>query len=307
MKLNSINNSFNQFLFGNEQAPLKHSFLIFFRISISILALIDILSLQSDWHAFFGLNGTIVPQQLSYLKSEYFSYLNPFYNQLKHYQLIDIFYKYILITYVISLISLAIGFLSRFSAVLCLFLQLIIFRSFPVFNFGYDHFITMSLFYCFLFPVGRSFSIDTMIFKWRIKKPFSLPYQRILQIHISIVYFFSGLAKGTDPNWWNGNAVWRATASFYTSFYSYPAFIMCIIGTSVVLLELTYPLFVSIKKTRFYIISGVIMMHCGIAVIMDLHTFAGIMIIWNLTAFYNFDKIYKIRRETPLINLNAAT
>ena len=59
---------------------------------------------------------------------------------------------------------------------------------------------------------------------------------------------------------------------------------------SVILLEVTYPIFVNIKRTRNLMIIGVFLMHIGIGLIMELFTFASIMLIWNLTAFLEFDR-----------------
>jgi len=288
-RLFSINKAFNEFLFGASEVPLGNAFLIFFRISVPCLAMIDIFSLSTDWHAFFGQKGTIIPQELSYLRTEYFYHFDSFFGFLKRNNLTDLFYSNIVFLYVASLVSLGFGFLTRISAFVCLITQLTLFKSFPVFNYGYDQFMTMSLFYCLIFPVGRFFSVDQQIFK--IKSSGSLlPYRRILQVHLCVVYFFSGIAKSFDPNWWNGNAIWRATASFYTESYHFAPIILCLMSISVILLEVTYPIFVNIKRTRNLMIIGVFLMHIGIGLIMELFTFASIMLIWNLTAFLEFDR-----------------
>ncbi len=121
----------------------------------------------------------------------------------------------------------------------------------------------------------------------------SLNYRRIIQIHLAIAYFFSGIAKGLDIGWWNGNSVWKAIASVDNSYYSFYPLILTIVGIGTVLLEFSYPFLVYNKKTRKYVIAGVILMHASIAVMMQLYAFSALMIVWNVAAYGNITMINK--------------
>ena len=118
-------------------------YLLFFRVSICIVALADLITLSGDFKLFFSSKETIIPQELLYLFTEHFTYLNPLYQFLSKNNLIDTFYQIVPWFYICCLVSLAIGFFARFSAFMAIILQLIIFKSFPVFNYGYDQFLTM--------------------------------------------------------------------------------------------------------------------------------------------------------------------
>lgn len=271
------------------------NFLIFFRLMVSLIALIEIASLAADLPLLFSTDSTIVPQELMYLQSGYFKYLHPFYQFLDSYNLSNYFYSYATLVYILSLFSLLMGLFTRYAAGIALILQLIIFKSFSPFNYGYDYFLTMSLFYCFVFPVGKYNSIDKKIFKSKVKTNFY--YRRVLQIHLSIVYFFSGIAKGLDIGWWNGNSLWRALASVDNSFYYIPSFLLIIIGIGTVIIEFSYPFLVYKKVTRKYIVTAIILMHFAIAVMLDLYAFSTIMIVWNIAAFGNLATVPKNKKH----------
>ncbi|MFC5047974.1 HTTM domain-containing protein [Aquimarina hainanensis] len=277
----------DRFIFSSKNTKDSALFLAFFRCTIPVLAIIDILSISSDLSFFFSKDKTLIPQELGYLTSEYFPLLDQFYGFLRHYALLDFFYDNVVLFYIAALILLAVGLGTRFTAIIALLLQLIIFRSFPIFNYGYDHFMTMSLFYCVVFPVGRFFSLDYYLFKPQNSMN-SLPYKRIIQIHLTLVYFFSGIAKCVDPNWWDGDAIWRATASFFNSSFYIPPIVLAISGIAVVLLELLHPFLIYYKKTRQITLIAVVLMHVSIGAFMHLYSFAAIMIIWNITSYYSF-------------------
>lgn len=260
-------------------------FLVFFRTTISLIALIEIASLFKDLSLLFSSSDTIIPQELIYVQSGYFRYLHPIYEFVKAYGFSKIFYTTTIVVYIVALLCLLIGVVTRYAAGVALVLQLIIFRSFTPFNYGYDYFLTMSLFYCLIFPVGYYFSIDKKLFKDLVKTDFN--YRRVLQIHLAMVYFFSGIAKGLDPGWWNGNSVWKALASADNNYYAFPSEILIIIGVGTVLLEFSYLFLIFKKITRKYVITAVILMHIGIAIMMGLYAFSAMMIVWNVAAFGN--------------------
>jgi hypothetical protein len=271
------------------------SFLLFFRIMISLIAIIEILSLKGDLFLLFSSSTTIIPQELMYMETGVFKYLHPLSSFLKENDLFDFFYEFTLCAYLVSLLFLVIGFFTRFSALLALILQLIIYKSFAQFNYGYDQFMTMSLFYCFIFPVGKYYSCDNLIFKKKNVEIF-FNYRSVLQIHLSIAYFFSGVAKALDSGWWNGKSVWNALVSLDRNFYPIPV-IYIVGGILTVLLELSYPILVHFKKTRKIILIAIILMHLIIGLTMQLYSFSIIMIVWNIASFGELSLVKEKRLE----------
>nr|WP_315421384.1 hypothetical protein [uncultured Pedobacter sp.] len=264
-------------------------FLTFFRVGIALIALVDVLSMRMDWRLLFSQQATFVPQKLLFIFSEYFGRLNAFYKYLDNNDLVGFFYSYGIWIYIIALAFLLIGFATRFTAILALILQLLIFKSFAEVNYGYDQFLTMSLFYCVIFPVGKYHSVDSFIFK--IKVPdHSFYYQRIIQIHLCMVYFFSGIAKALDVSWWTGNELWRAVSSIYNDYFLVTPYILVIVGIGTIILETLYPILVLNKKIRKVTIILIMLMHLSIAVVLKLYSFSAILITWNALAFSKFAK-----------------
>lgn len=285
-KLNSLLNKSTCFFEGTIK---EVNFLPFFRITIGLIALIDLASMSSDIHLFFSNSKAILPQELMYLESQYFIIFQPFFNFLINNNLESFFYSTIIWIYIFALILLIIGMFSRAVSIIALISQLLIFKTFPDFNYGYDNFLTMSLFYCTVFPVGKYLSLDKYFFKTSDIYVFN--YQRVIQIHLCIVYFFSGIFKSLDVSWWNGNSMWKAIASTTNNYYQIYPVILLLLGIGTVLLETSYIIFVSIKITRKPVVLLCIAMHLGIALMLKLYSFAAIMIVWNIAAFYNIQTV----------------
>lgn len=281
----------NKLILGNGE----YQYLAFFRIAVGAIALADIITLGSDFKLFFSETATIVPQELTYLFTEYFNYLDPIYSSLRTSNNLSIFYTSIFLLYITSLVTLILGFRTRLFSLIALISQIIIFRSFALYNFGYDHFLTMSLFYCFIFPTGRVFSLDNKIFNREEQLKYNFNYQNMLRIHLGIVYLFAGLAKIISVTWWNGEAIWRSVSSIYDDLFKIPPIMLAIGGILTLILEVGYPFLIAYKKTRKITIISVLLMHIGIAFMLQLPMFAGIMIVWNITAYYDTIKNWFIK------------
>ena len=269
-------------------------FLTFLRVSAGLIAMVDLLSMLPDFTLLFSPNATIVPQEILYLPSEYFDLQHMFYGYLFRNHFEVYFYSIAFWGYLGSLLCLTVGLFSRVAAIGALIFQLLIYKSFPEFNYGYDQFITMTFFYCCLFPVGKYYSIDSLMWGNRNKeKKVMFNYQRVLQIHLCIVYFSSGLAKLLDFDWWNGNSMWKSLCSISNEYYKIPSIILNIAGIGVVLLEVFYTALVFFKKTRQIALVLCILMHISIGFFLDLYPFAAIMCVWNIAAFSKFTTVPK--------------
>lgn len=272
--------------FLNQNVDREKFFLVFFRIFISFIALVDVLSLGEDFSLLFSEKHTFIPKELMYVVSEYRDSLDILKVYLKEHNLTLFFYDNAKLVYIIVLILLMFGFLARLTSLVALLLQLIIFKSFNELNYGYDQFLTMSLFYCFWFPVGKYFSIDSYIFKSKEGES-GFNYIRVIQVHLCIVYFFAGISKALDPGWWNGMSLWRSISSVYNDYFTISPYILLIVGIGTVLLETLYSVFIWINKTRYIVLVLCIIMHISIAYTLGLYSFSAMLIVWNIAAFYH--------------------
>ena len=260
----------------------KNSFSFFSGI-LAIIMLIEILSFYLDKNLFFSEN-SIIPWQLGLIISEYYWIIYKFYTYLDGIGIsIYLFYNTIIFLYVILVVISLVYIRKIWTYILLLLFNFIIFRSIPYFNYGYDHFVLMSIFYCLVI----------LLFSYKYKDD-KYSISTILKYHLMIIYFTSGMSKVFDLNWWNGNAIWRAIATPTFDIFI-PPIIFLILSAGTVIIELLYPLLIHTRFKKITIIH-IILLHIGIGIFLGLSSFAAIMILWNLTAFYkdfNLDKTFK--------------
>jgi hypothetical protein len=158
-------------------------------------------------------------------------------------------------------------------------------------SYGVDNFMTIGLFYLMLSPLPDRYSLD-----WRLRKPHPKDpqllgfWRRVLQLHLCIIYFFSGLTKCLGSGWWDGSSVWRALIRPPFNIidpeilvgwkYFFP-----VAGILICLLEIGYPVFIWSSKTRKIWLIFICGMHLGSGLMMGMYLFALIMIVLNVAAF----------------------
>ncbi|KMQ62887.1 hypothetical protein ACM39_17360 [Chryseobacterium sp. FH2] len=271
------------------------NFLVFFRISIGAILLVHFLSVWSDFELLYGSN-SIIPVEIHGAFYDYniipYSKIEAFLSEYS--QNPGLIFKYIYITLTIFVI---LGFFSRISALALLFLQISFVKTASLFFYGADFFSSMSLFYIFIFPTSSYFSVQQ---RYLPKTIFNLPIQslniskRIIQLHLCIAYFFSGLDKILGFNWWNGESMWKSlNLPNFTHFIHLPSifnenfrYFYIAGGWLIIIIEILYPIFINISKTRKLWFTLTILMHIGIIISFNLFFFSAIMIIWNLTSYY---------------------
>jgi hypothetical protein len=210
--------------------------------------------------------------------------------------------------YVFLLLLLAAGVFTRKVAFLAWLLHLTFNTAGIASIYGVYEFTHIALFYCFVMPVGDAFSMDT----WRraVNRDKGMQYalsRRILQWHLCVVYFSSGVEKALGRQWWNGEAVWRALMRedvpiSFSWFATVPPVAMGLCWSTLIL-ELGYVFFIWHPSTRRIALIGVTLFHLGIGVFLGLWFFSAIMILLNLTAFYSFRKPRFRWAGTPFIAL----
>lgn len=189
---------------------------------------------------------------------------------------------------------LMIGLFSRTSAVLGFFLAVsYAHRISPGAFFGLDKINCMLAMYLMLGPCGARYSLDSLRKLRRGDNEPVVPTTqanlaiRLMQVHLCIIYLFSGLAKLLGENWQAGTAVWWAVAN-----YEYQSINMTWLGDWPVLValathatvfwELFYCCLVWNRFTRPWVLWMAIVVHGGIALFMGMITFGLGMIYANL-------------------------
>ncbi len=197
-----------------------------------------------------------------------------------------------------------VGFMTRITAPLAWFLQLMFLHRLTGHLFGLDQIVTYSVMYLMLAPCGACYSVDAWLRKkWAQRREtsgllrFMLPdatpsvaanvATRLFQIHLCMIYLFGGLAKARGELWWDGTAVWFAVGNYeyqsvdMTWMASYPMLFSAL--THVTLFwEVFYCALVWPRLTRPIVLLIAVAVHGGIAMFLGMITFGVMMIVANM-------------------------
>lgn len=160
----------------------------------------------------------------------------------------------------------------------------------PLTVFGFDDALGMLLIPLAIGPSGAVLSLDRRLgFATSGDEP-SVSANialRLLQVHLCVVYFFSGIAKLLGASWWEGTALWGAAANSryrtldLTWLARHPLLVNMLTLTAV-FWEVSYPAIVWPRLTRRLAIAMGIFVHLGIGLAMGMKEFALAMIAANL-------------------------
>jgi hypothetical protein len=187
--------------------------------------------------------------------------------------------------------GLLVGLTCRLSAILAWFFHLCAAKSGGFVSYGVDNFMTIGLFYLMLSPLPDQYSLDWRLRGLRSKDPQLLGFwRRVLQLHLCVIYFFSGLTKCLGIGWWNGSNIWRCLIRppfnvIDPEILVRGKFIFAIAGIVICLLETGYPFFIWSSKTRNIWLICICGMHILIGLAMGMWLFSFVMIILNVAAF----------------------
>ena len=187
--------------------------------------------------------------------------------------------------------GLLVGLACRFSAILAWLFHLCAAKSGGFVSYGVDNFMTIGLFYLMLSPLPDRYSLDWRLRKSRSNDPQLLGFwRRVLQFHLCLIYFFSGLTKCLGNGWWDGSSVWRALIRPPFNIIDPEILVRWkhlfpVAGVFICVLEFGYAFFIWNDKTRKIWLICICAMHVGIGLTMGMYLFALIMIVLNVAAF----------------------
>jgi len=296
LKLNLLHRGWQRFL-GFLFPSESDTWLAVFRIGLGLQVTLYAVFLRSDWHYLFASSGKgLIGREIGEAISSFDSPLIPKFDWLIAVgRMLNISEEAVLTIAWVSLLSagclLLLGLFSRPAAVVAWFVHLCAAESGGLLAYGADAFTTTALFYLMLSPLPDRYSFDQWVTKSEPKNPHALGFwHRVLQVHLCFVYFIGGLAKCLGNGWWDGSNLWRALIR--TPFNLVPPDVLIrfkhalpVLGISICLLEVSYPVFIWMKKTRGIWLVCILAMHAAIGLLMGLYFFALIMIVMNLAAF----------------------
>src|SRR5438552_15051094 len=187
-----------QFLFPVE----ADKWLTFLRLGLGLQVILYSLSLLNDWNYLFaaagkGLITRNLAEALLSLESRFVPRLGWTIALGAHVGLGE---ETVLFAAWICLLAagcgLVAGLFCRYSAILAWCLHLCAAKSGAFVSYGVDNFMTIGLFYLMLSPLPDRYSLDWRLRKFRPRDPQVLGFwRRVVQLHLCVIYFFSGLTK----------------------------------------------------------------------------------------------------------------
>jgi hypothetical protein len=201
-----------------------------------------------------------------------------------------------------------IGLWTRVTSVLTWVGALMYIQRLPSMLFGMDTMTNLALLYLMIGPCGAALSVDRWLKVRRERRRLGAAYvptppepmvsatvaTRLMQINFCLIYFAAGTSKLLGTSWWNATAPNRFLlnysfapfeVSYYTQFITFLAKhrwmweLACTGGTIYTLmLELGFPFLVWNRRARWVAVSGSILLHTMIALLMGLVTFSLVML-----------------------------
>jgi hypothetical protein len=296
LKLNPLHRGWQRFvgfLFPSE----SDTWLIAFRIGLGLQVTLYALFLRNDWHYLFASSGKgLVGRELGEAITSFDSPVIPKLGWLIAVgRNLNMSEETMLTVAWVGLLSagclLLLGLLSRPAAIVAWFVHLCAAESGGLLAYGADNFMTTALFYLMLSPLPDRYSFDHWVTKTKPKNPQALGFwRRVLQVQLCFVYFIGGVGKLLGNGWWDGSNLWRALIR--PPFNLVPPDVLIrfkyalpVLGISICLIEVSYSIFIWIKKTRLIWLVCILAMHVAIGLLMGLYLFALVMIVMNVAAF----------------------
>ena len=277
--------------------PQTDKWLGVLRVGVGLQVIVYALFLTSDWHFLFASTGKgLVSRNLGEAITSFDSPFIPTLGWLvalgDHAHVgedavLSIAWACLLCMGVLLLI----GLFSRPAAIIAWFLHLCAAESGGLFAYGVDNFMTTALFYLMLSPLPDRYSLDHWLLRTRLKDSLLLGFwRRVLQVHMCFIYFIGGLAKCLGSGWWDGSNLWLSLTRPPFNLISPDLLVrfkyaLPILGIAICLIEVGYPIFIWIRKTRLFWLVCIMAMHVGIGLAMGMYQFALVMIVLNLAAF----------------------
>jgi hypothetical protein len=277
-----------EFLF----APVTDTWLAVLRVGLGLEVTLYCLSLRNDWTYLLSGTARRLAEALLSLESHFvprLGWLTSLAAQVGVREEKVLFMAWVCLF--AAGCALLIGFASRVSAIAAWLLHLCAAKSGGFVSYGIDNFMTIGLFYLIVSPSPDRYSLDWRLRRARPKHPELLGFWRhVLQLHLCVIYFFSGLTKCLGSGWWNGSSVWRALIRppfnvINPEILVRWKYLFPVAGIFICLLEIGYPFFIWHEKTRKIWLIGICAMHVGIGLSMGMYLFAFIMIVLNVAAF----------------------
>jgi hypothetical protein len=188
----------------------------------------------------------------------------------------------------VAAILLTIGLATPLAAVTALVGFLCAANRAPLNTFGLDDTLGMLLIPLAIGPAGARLSVDRLLGAGGgVPSVAANIALRLIQVHLCVVYFFSGCGKMLGPSWWEGTALWGAAANVQyrtldLTWLARRPLVTNALTLGTLFWEVSYPAVIWPRLTRRLWIAMAVAVHLGIGLAMGMMEFGLAMITANL-------------------------
>jgi hypothetical protein len=200
--------------------------------------------------------------------------------------------------FLLTLVSLALGFCTRASAILAYVLHMVFLNRNMAVQFGVDTIGTFFFLYCCFAQAGARYSVDAWLRPAARRSQTLIGHVawRLMQLQVCIIYGYSGLDKLKGTRWWDGSAFWDVLSAgglqrFDMSFVAHAPIVIATVVYVVLIWEVYFPVLVWLPRVRLPMLAFGVAMHLGIFVFMNLPSF-GFLMIANYVLFLREGEIH---------------
>ncbi|WZO99380.1 HTTM domain-containing protein [Isosphaeraceae bacterium EP7] len=203
-------------------------------------------------------------------------------------------------------VAFTVGYRARYAAPLAWAVAVSTANRSPALTFGFDQILaTLLLYLAATGASGQALSLDSHRATRRATRPTGPSINatarfdscrptvsanlslRMIQLHLALIYLVSGLYKLPSPEWRDGSAMEMIVLTPEFGFFdlswllAYPTLLHLAAQSSVVL-ELSYPFLIFVRRLRYPTLAGIVLLHLGIIATLGLVEFGLTMIVANL-------------------------
>jgi hypothetical protein len=192
----------------------------------------------------------------------------------------------------VAAIMLTIGLATPLAAVVSLIGLVCAANRAPLNTFGLDDTLGLLLIGLAVGPSGARLSLDAKLFGGveqgrgaaSVRANVAL---RLIQVHLCVVYFFSGCGKLFGASWWEGTALWGAAANVQyrtldLTWLARHPLVVNAITLSTLFWEVGYAALIWPRLTRPVFLAMAALVHLGIGLTMGMMEFGLAMLVANL-------------------------
>ncbi len=197
--------------------------------------------------------------------------------------------------YGISMVVLAlftVGLWTQVTSVLAFVVTVSFAHRVPVALFGLDQINAMLTLYLAIGASGQAISADRWLAIRRGRIASSAPpaseranlAQRLINVHMCVIYFFAGISKLQGEAWWNGEAMWRAFSnleyqSIDMTWLAWHPRLLDLMTHVSIFWEISFCALIWRPRLRPIVLVGAVVLHVGIGACLGMWTFGLIMLV----------------------------